>query len=573
MDFYELMENYHQQNLQQNIPSHIYKIIKNYSHYTFTRPDGRTFQNAIYGLNNAISSYTVLYDLMRLISPTHKTLYFDTQYTAFSTDNAPTELADIVSLRTHYVSARDTDFYRINVVHIPRGTTFVSNCLNEIEKENTITRLKTVELQLINGPTHYLKVFKHNDQTTPTYSILTNWVDKQLLHKIFLFIPIIIGWNYHSQEHLEDLKAANKSEELAQCILENMISSLFTTLYDCFKDKTDVTPFTQLFKEVCNAIIEIKELNKLNYTEFMNNFANAINNKIVRITQRDYDNIKANIANNERMLNEYYAKKEVLERQLSMAKTSTPDDVASFLDVIKQSKAIEILDADDKELRLKITAPLQFFTSSDFERYEQNGNSYYNTHMYGADAKYTKPIFHKIFVTHEYKLLLGAVVEVKINDSTYDEQVLYVNARGGSAQVKSELTAVPNPHLYQYDCWAKTKNMIQKAIADKNYDLVPTLIVNSVQTINIAEPQSFQYLLDYLADPFWRQKVTILNKENKPLSWKEAIEVEKTNYKTMTTAVDVPTVKPLEEATTPEGIVQTTNTGYTQIVIDDEIDV
>ena len=110
--------------------------------------------------------------------------------------------------------------------------------------------------------------------------------------------------------------------------------------------------------------------------------------------------------------------------------------------------------------------------------------------------------------------------------------------------------------------------MIQKATTEKNYDLIPILIINSVQTINIAETQSFFKLLNCFEQASWRNKVKILTKEGKEISWDEAVNIEIKNYESMVTPIkETQTEEPIvtEEVTTPRSV-----EGYTQIVVEDE---
>lgn len=566
MNYREYIENYSDVGFMQQTPDKLAKILNSYSVLWDTYVEGRTFKDALNSMNRTFSSLSNLFKLINY--HTGRTIYFHAGYRSYSTDTAPTSVASLISDRYAYRSATDTEFFRINLVHIPRGTTFVADVLERAEQANEIVRLKHIELQLINSPTHYIKVFEHNVNGQSNVTILTNWIDKSLIHKVLLFTPILMHWNIIEEDKLKEL-AEKQAEEYPSVYINNAIPAIFDALFRLWNEQITGEEVTQIYTEICNNIIRLKELDKVHTESFINNLSHAVNKKIIANTKRDYETVVSNIRSYEENLKENYAKKEVLERRMLMQSSAQPDDVKALIDTINNNKAIEIIDANEDTLTILVTAPLQFFTSSDFERYEENTTSYYNLHSYGTDAKYTKPIFHKIFITHEYKLLLSAYVELRVDNSSYTATTLEVRARGvHTSGISHHFKSVPNPHLYFYDCWSKSKTMIQKATTEKNYDLIPILIINSVQTINIAETQSFFKLLNCFEQASWRNKVKILTKEGKEISWDEAVNIEIKNYESMVTPIkETQTEEPIvtEEVTTPRSV-----EGYTQIVVEDE---
>ena len=561
MNYQEFIESYsNNTSLHSMTPPQLNKALKNCRMNWALRNNGRTFTNVCNDLYYTTSNLETLFKLIHYV--TGKEVYIDTQYKTFTTDTAPQAIEEIVSTSRRWGMQPGRAYKRLIIAHIPRGTTFITDTLNEAVENKEVTRLKNIELQLINNPTHYLKILKHNNPETETYSIITNWVDKDFIHKILLLCPIIFGLPYHEPAEIEQAK-----ENHTQYVLDNTIINLFAALYEYFNGKSDKDTTLEKIMLYYNTIIEVKELNQINIETFTAKLANAVNNKINRTIKSNYDSAKSNIAHYERQLADQYAKLAIYERQLAFGNTAQPDDVSAFTEMLTKTKAITIIDTDDNKIKLAVTAPLQFFTTSDFEAYERSERSYYNSLRYGADPKYTKPIFHKIFVTHEYKILLSAVIELTANDDSYSEQALSVHALGHQQYTKDNCYSIPNAHLYYHDCWSKTKERIMKAVANKEYDLIPTLIVNSVQTVNIAETTTFYKFLDNIAESSWRNKIKLITKDNKEITWADAIDIEKENYKTMTEPVEE---TPKEEIKI-EGKTESTTNGYTQVVVEEEL--
>lgn len=554
MDYIQyISDRYSDDNLYKLVPLHLQKVLKNYGFSTDTWSHGRTLQNAFSMFSGALYNLTPIFKLLSYADPTHKTIRLRAVYDTYSAESY------IDSVRA-IVPSTDNDAYNtIFIKHIPKGTTFITDTLASAEENNVLQRFKNIELQLIRDGKHFIRVYKNVDYPN-SYAILTNWIDTELLHKIMLLIPVIIGWKFYSEE---ELKAMNADKQ-KQCILENYITHIFTNLYDFYKNDITLDTFTDNILEIFNTIIDLKDLSKLSFENFTNNLANTINNKLHTAVKRELDNTLSRIKSCENELEPLYSRKQMLTKQLFLVEKALPEDVQPFIDALKINKTIEIVDTDDYEIKIKVTAPLQFFDTSDFKRYQQNERSYYrdlldNKH-YGEDAKIIGPIFDKIFIKQEYKLLLQSVISLKAETSNYNTDSLYVSTNTYSYTGAEALyDCLPNPHHYYFNCWDKTKQQIRKAVTEGNYELIPTLIVNSVQTINIAETTSFFKLLRDLTEDRWQKKTRLITKDGTIITWKQAVEIEKANYKSMS--------EPVEE--TPEITEEITNEAINEAVEQD----
>lgn len=556
------------------LPVKLYRTLNNETTCRInTYVSGRTFSQTLRSSEYLMRSAAVLCQLIQYLHPQHKPILIDCQYKTFTNDTPPQDLNSIIqnSTYTNYygdANCTNSDCIRINILHIPRGYSLITNVLKTAEADNKITRLKNVELQLIKNPTHYVKVISNLTTDIPEYTIITNWIDTELLHKILLLFPVILGCKYYTTE---EINKPENSEEIRKIYeLESLIPMIYNVLYGFFTNTLTEDQTKASLKEYFEKIIALKGLNELNLNTFTNNLAKAINLKINKKLTDELNNLNNSISSYERSLTESYARKEVVTKQLALTSNATPEDVKPLIDTLQHTKPIKIIDGDERNLRLSVVAPLQFFVSSDFERYEKNHNSEYNNYYFGEDKQYTKAVFHKIFVTKEYKLLLSAIIDLSISTNNYDNTTLYVRAATyNDDTIKDLLTQMPNPHLYRFNCWDMTRNRIQKAIVEKEYELIPALIVNSVQTINVAENASFDYLLRWFTESYWRNKVTLINKDNQTLTWEEAIEIEKQQIteesKTTITATETTPIEATPVSTTRP-------TEYTQIVINENGD-
>lgn len=556
MDYIQYMaDRYSDDSLYKLIPIHLQKALKNYNFTTDTWSNGRTMRDAFNMFSNTLYNLTPIFKLLTYADSEHKPVRIKAAYETYTAESYVGSVTSIVPY-SEYINT-----YNIFIKHIPKGTTFITDTLNSAEENGILKRMKNVELQLINDGRHFIRVYHYPDHPN-SYAILTNWIDTEFLHKLMLLIPVIIGWKFYSEEELKAVDA----DKQTQYILENYITHIFTNLYEYYKQDITLETFIDNVLEIFNTIVNLKGLDKLSFENFTNNLANVINNKLHSAVKKDLDNTLARIKNYEEDLEPLYSKKQMLTKQLLLIEKAIPEDVQPLIDTLKITKAMEIIDADDYELKVRVTAPLQFFDTSDFKRYQQNARSYYRDNLdngYYGEAEIVGPIFDKIFVKHEYKLLLQSVVSLKAETSNFNADSLYVYTNTYSyTGAEAQYNQLPNPHHYYYNCWDKTKQQIRKAVTEGNYDLIPTLIVNSVQTVNVAETTSFFKLLRDLTEDRWRKKTHLITKDGTTITWQEAVEIEKANYKSMSEPVEETPEEPevtetIDETTAEEDIPET----------------
>ena len=210
-----------------------------------------------------------------------------------------------------------------------------------------------------------------------------------------------------------------------------------------------------------------------------------------------------------------------LQRRIAAAVLITDDDVKPFMQTLRETKAIEILEMDNTRLVLKITAPFQYFTPSDLETLENNKNSDY--YRYIISKPYLKDLLHKVFVTQEYKLLAQGIIKLEINDNDYSDTPLSINARTYSLD---EFTEFPNPHLFHHNCWAAAKQEMTKNICAGNFELVVMQMVAAVQSVNLAEHASFinGFVYDIVNNSRMRNLATFVDKDGNTYNYTQMLD-------------------------------------------------
>lgn len=491
--------------------------------------------------------YKFLYSLCTLLNPTKNRIKIMPYYRTISTEQANTiTIGDLLVPHSRIEGNADT----IHICYISKGKTFAQQLLNS--PDNIATNLKNIEAILIQEPGHFIKVYKGFEGTNPNdITIFTDIANYKLIQAITTLLPLL--FNIVVKEIPENI-APEIAEEIANynlkvVLLTDIFEALFNTLKEQRNTSDDATDRIRKFGKQLVGLFDFesvvlndfsKNLATVHYTNTTNYLRNSINN-----TQR-------NIRDLETTLTEKYNQLRKYQKDLNAYSTATEDDVRPFMDTIISSKAIEIMDGDATNLRLRVTAPLQFFTPSDFEAYEQNPNSTYNISYTNTTVR---SIMHKIFVTKEYSLIFQSIIKIRLNMNNYSNDILYFEAQRNNID---EFTELPNPHLYRHNCWGQAQTEMQKNIAQGNYELVVMQMIAATQTMNVAESASFiNGALEYLKNDSMLAKTHVIDNATKQVySWADLIKHERGEQ-----------IEEAKEQLTQE---QETQKGYHQIVVEDE---
>ena len=466
----------------------------------------------------------------------------------------------------------DTDKINITLYHIPKGKSYIKKCLDEAPIP--LNRVRPIELLCVEDTTHFVRIYTGLGTTGPeSITVFSDRFSTKLIQTIILMIPNILHITPVTEEELAEQGATNLDPAEFQSIKINgmplelynerttILRELFEYLYTLHQNNSTlmsteelehaqhlITNITTNFTSKFNWAIEALDT-------FSKSLASAKNRVHAYYYRQQLNHAVSKISALEQELTKLYDEKTKAERAINTNTQTTEEDIAPFLETIKNTKAIEILSTTDKSMRLKITAPLQYFTESDFKAYEKNVNSDYN--RYFNNKPNIKSILHKIFVTREYRLIVQGIIKIDINDSNYSNLVLDCNA----LMQLNQYDEFPNPHLLHHNCWSSAKREMDKNICEGNYELVVMQMVAAVQSVNIAEHASFvNGLLGDLRNEEYTSKITILDKDNHRYTWNHIIahEQELANAEAKEKAEQL-----LREA-------QENTEGYTQIVLSEE---
>lgn len=537
-------------------------------------------QQGIYSRSNTLCSTlrpilryadVTLYDIffkVCALNTNYQAYVINYDYTSYTAENtANLTLANIVDQFTRLGTANPKAL-KISIHYIQKGKSYIRPLLDGYKQYE---RLQSIETVCIKNTSHFLRIYRNfNNSGQNVINIITDQIDNDLMNAFWLMMPLILKvspTNLPNGVENADLHKQRVEKALAFGNLLYQISTRQDTFSNSNLEnddkfvttvKTLLTEFTNLFDFTSNALKE--------YTQ---NLANARNTSLLGNLQNDLRDVNDYIRNYEQKLQEYYIRQLTLARQINAYCTTQPDDLQSFINLIKNSPMIEMLRVQANQLTLRITAPLQFFQSSDFEAYEKNRSSYYNVNY--KEERCLRNILHKIFITKEYTFLVQAVIMFDINNSRNITPLRY-----SVYQHSDRYTVFPNPHLYHYNCWSKAKAEMDKNILAGNYELVVAQAIAAVQSINVAEQQSFvNHFLDDFKEPFWQQHMQFMipGQDKKIYTLKEIIAIEE---KALEQTPD--TLQALVQNNSTEALRETLrqqteqNTGYVQVEVPDEDD-
>lgn len=497
------------------LPTKIKQILNNitntehYAHSTSTilnRAISETITRSQWS-TNIYSGYKFLSKLLaQTIYP--NTIRWYTRYLTISEGSIDT-LEQITGMLPYL----DSDKTGISIIYVQKGKTFLKNIL---DREAYLTRNIAVELQCIQNTTHFFKVYTNlcPNQTV----IFTDQINQPLCTKIMLYAPILLN-------KFNKIENPTTPAEILQNQKTELAIRIFNVIYN-LSECTDIASAKEYLEanlpELLNAFLELYDDSTNALNNFIDNLANQQNRTMKNNLKSALNDILRRIASYENTLANYYVDKHNLEVKIQQWHATQSPDLNDLKDFIKNSETIEIISAENEKLLLKITAPLQYFISSDFQAYINNSYSVYHE-KYDALPIHQR-ILEKIFLTKEYTCMVQAYIKLNLTDSTDDTPMYY---RTEQLTIDNYDT-LPNPHLHYYNCWGDNRSAITKYINEQNYELALTQIIAAVQSINIAEYQSFGYrFLDDFKDPEKASLIKILDENKNGYTLKELLQIEK----------------------------------------------
>lgn len=395
------------------------------------------------------------------------------------------------------------EYVTINIIHAPVSITHQKEIFNEIPAEN---RISQIENYLIQDTSHFVRVYKNFKGNS--YAIITNNINPYYIGVLITLLPHLLNISVIPEN-------ADVSEDVRLC--NALFFKIFTAIFNVYFNNASENKAWLILKE---AFAQLNDNVKLDPNVIKNFFKNVT----TTYNTRQKANIKSKIYNKEQTIQSYEQSliqlhSELLElnRQYNAIMSLQDLDFSVLIEALQNNKNIELLQITPSTISFRVTAPLQYFVSSDFEAYERNKSNTYNQ-IFNNDEKV---LLHKIFIDHQYSILLQSVINFRLNTSS--TELFEISA----SQNFSDHTEFPNPHLLHYNCWSQARTEIYKNIQQNNLELIVPQIIAAVQSVNVAENASFynRMLCEDLKNTAYVQKLHIVNNTTKSiLTWQEALD-------------------------------------------------
>lgn len=475
------------------------------------------------------------------------------QITQEDHDNHRFTIASITNMLWQQ-TMQNNRIHRVRLVHIASGKSYLREILdNDEDVKISANRIKSMEMYLIRNTSHFIRVYSKFPNTEETdLVVFTDIVDERLIQQLYLQFPNIFNLTGETLcRELQQINPVGSDAYTQQALKIVAFRDLFSMLYDYTHPTSDTTITIEAIQNAIKTFCEFFATQSGEIEKFITKLSTAQNDKLIRNLKQTISNADSNIRSYENYLEQYYNQRADAQRQLNAIRNAEAADVSEFRNILLNNKAIEILEAYNSELRLRITLPLLYFQSSDFEAYERNVNSKYRQDYQSVPMQ---RVMHKIFVERKYIMPIQAVIRMVIDTSSSNSIIsLYADSNGDN------YTTLANPHLRYYDCWREAKNNITQCIAKAEYDLALMTMLAAVQTVNIAENPTFvERTLRDIRNLDISKTIILTNAETKEtISFPDAVKLE-------AKLLEEETKKAEEAASPPEA------RGYTQVIVEEE---
>lgn len=445
---------------------------------------GRTLNEATdrlyYSGVNSNHPHALLMKLCALYTGHEYTPEFRLHYLSYRTDDS------VLKRDYDYAtnSQNPTVPITIHIVHLARGKTLFDETIKT--EPPTGNRNKMFENILIQNQYHYIRVYtdhttapqNYTTNTTPIL-IITDTVNYQLIDNITNLLPHFLGFvpTYTNILNKESNTLTDK-QNLLKCIM-TLFEYFFN--YNPTTDTTVQTHNTYITELLQNITQYVKQDYTTNLATFAKNFSTIRAQKLLQDAQQVQNRAKSDIATYTDALNKAYDK---LYRAIALetqALNQNPDDITVLMTMLQNNKHIEILSANQTSIQLKITAPLKYYRTEDFEVLLNNTNSVFYKHL----TPDSQTLLKAAIKDNKFQILMQAIIEINTTSSTV--YPLTFTARPNTDYID----CVPNPHLTYYNCWSAARSQLNDAITKANYEFIVPQLIAAVQSVNMAESTTF----------------------------------------------------------------------------------
>lgn len=473
------------------------------------------------------------------------------------------DLPETPTFRPHYRAYKTTDIVleqdynysynstntaapiTIHILHVPKGKTLLENAIQQNPPNGE--RKRIYESQLIQNQQHYVRVYTNHcaqsvalpTNVAPPVLIITDTINYKLIDDIYTLLPHFLNL---TEPYMSLIKNPPETPDFKQNLLKHIVE-LFQYFYDNpQKSVEEHCAFIQQHLNELNALFKDDSANLLK--AFTDNFSKIRARAALTHVDNSISRAQSDIATYTEALDKAYEKLYNAQIQKAQLINQSPEDVSILTNMLTKNKHIEILDTGKTFITIKVTAPLQYYRVEDFELLYNNNKSVFYLYLNDDNQK----LLHAAIAQNKFQILVQAIITLTVQNSS--SSPLHVSA----VCEPKQLDCLPNPHLTYYNCWSAAKSHIQDAICKGDYELVIPQIITAVQSINMAESQTFynRFIPDF-------NKISV----NTPIFYDPETDKTYTKLEAMRLLTEQTTTKS-EESETPKA--------YTQTEIEDDDD-
>lgn len=340
----------------------------------------------------------------------------------------------------------DTEPHTLNIAiqKIVKGAAYLKDQpLDDIE-------LKTYSLGLQRSSQHKIRVVKPSNSTVIIYTNVWNY---ELAYKIMALIPKFFPAYY------------NMPERGAIDIIKAICNLNIVNFVQTIRFWEDTTKFHQ-------------QTNKTLLAQWVKTTYQNTLNKL----QKDLNQIKESITQNERILEGYYQTLQIYleQRHALEAQSDNSENINEIQNYLDSNKSLIYYGWEDNKLNLQIKSTLEYI---DIEAAKKIINRWDPT--FPATLIFKALLFNPKF--ENYHLIVFGDVYL-----TLSPPKVVASSRNIAAN------CLPSPHLFQYNCWGNNKNIILDALAKGDIILAIEQVIAATKHLNILDSTVVNSFTEYI---------------------------------------------------------------------------
>jgi hypothetical protein len=448
-----------------------------------------------------------------------------------------------VSIPTHHYYINGIEYTaqnpRIHIVYVNSGMSILKTMLTREQNlermtavENLITAYVTKNTTVNRGLFNCFVVkdlFPYNNNYTENYTIFVDFVNTVVLEALVIAQAVISRTMITDPElittniqFIQDfLASANANKELTDTQFKVSCQTLLTKICDIImtiaqSNEINSTKEEQFYNQTAPFFITFYELLYCMYKDTtQSDFSTKLCEAYNTITLgRDRETVK----NNEKRIEEYYAKIQELQVELTaaqhranLAEPYTIESVQEMFKIMEIFKNITLKESNPEYLVLEVCSPLTFFDSEEAKILFKNTNSDLNREiMYQANDRglnrfALKSAFLDIFMRRQYIIHTFSTFKLRVNTNINlnysNPRPVNIEAYNTSYRVNDK-GLIAHPHIMRFSCWGQAQTAFYKAFGQQNFESAFAQLVGATQNLTMSDNTVVKYFVEQLIQ-YW----------------------------------------------------------------------